>query len=116
MVGDAVTVTLRVRNLSNIPLGNLVMVDLLPGGFSLEPNGLRPGLGTVSGTERVDVREDRNLFFFTLQGAKDLTIRYQLRATNAGEFVVPPVYAESMYDRGINGVGLGSRIVVNSRP
>jgi uncharacterized repeat protein (TIGR01451 family) len=115
LVGDSVKVTLRVRNISAIPLGNLAMTDLLPGGFSLEPNTLTPGVNTLPGTERVDLREDRNVFFFTLQGAKDLTIEYVLRATCAGDFVVPPLYAESMYDRGINGVGLGRRISVNSR-
>lgn len=114
-VGQSLMMTLRIRNLSNIPLGDLVMVDMLPGGFSVEPGGLRPGLGTVPGIDRVDVREDRNLFFFRLQGAKDLTIRYALRATCAGDFVVPPVFAESMYDRGINGVGLGRKIKVTSR-
>jgi alpha-2-macroglobulin len=115
LVGDSLKVTLRVRNISAIPLGNLAMTDLLPGGFSLEPNGLKPGVNTVPGTERVDLREDRNVFFFTLQGAKDLTIEYVLRATCAGDFVVPPLYAESMYDRGINGVGMGRRISVTSR-
>jgi len=114
-VGDSLKMTLRVRNISNIPLGNLVLVDLLPGGFSLEPGGLQPGIDTVSGTERADLREDRNLFFFSLYKGKDLTIHYLLRATCAGEFVVPPLYAESMYDRGINGVGLGRSIKVLSR-
>ena len=114
-VGETLKVTLRVRNISNIPLGNLVMIDLLPGGFSLEPEGLKAGVGTVAGTERADLREDRNLFFFTLEGAKDLTVQYNLRATCAGEFAIPPLFAESMYDRGINGVGLGSRIKVTSR-
>ncbi|MFY7818114.1 MAG: alpha-2-macroglobulin family protein [Akkermansiaceae bacterium] len=114
-VGQSLTMTLRIRNLSNIPLGDLVMIDLLPGGFAVEPGALRPGLGTMPGMDRVDVREDRNLFFFRLQGAKDLTIRYALRATCAGDFVVPPVFAESMYDRGINGVGLGRKIKVTSR-
>ena len=114
-VGDSLNMTLRVRNISNISLGNLVLVDLLPGGFSLEPGSLRPGIDTVSGTERADLREDRNLFFFSLYKGKDLTIHYVLRATCAGEFVVPPLYAESMYDRGINGVGLGRSIKVLSR-
>jgi uncharacterized protein YfaS (alpha-2-macroglobulin family) len=61
------------------------------------------------------MREDRNLIFFSLQGAKDLKIEYELRATSAGEFVIPPLFAESMYDRGVNGVGLGNRIKVVTR-
>ncbi len=114
-VGDSLKMTLRVRNISKIPLGNLVMIDLLPGGFAMEPGDMKAGVGTVSGTERVDMREDRNLFFFSLQGVKDLKIEYELRATSAGEFVVPPLFAESMYDRGVNGVGLGGRIKVVTR-
>jgi alpha-2-macroglobulin len=114
-VGESLKMTLRVRNISKIPLGNLVMVDLLPGGFSMEPGDMKAGISTVAGTERVDIREDRNLFFFSLQGAKDLKIEYELRATSAGDFVVPPLFAESMYDRGINGVGLGNRIKVLTR-
>ena len=114
-VGDSLKMSLRVRNISKIPLGNLVMIDLLPGGFAMEPGGMKAGVGTVPGTERVDMREDRNLFFFSLQGAKDLKIEYELRATSAGEFVVPPLFAESMYDRGVNGVGLGGRIKVLTR-
>jgi alpha-2-macroglobulin len=114
-VGESLKMTLRVRNISKIPLGNLVMVDLLPGGFALEPGGLRPGVDSMPGTERVDVREDRNLFFFSLEGAKDLKLEYNLRATSAGEFVVPPLFAESMYDRGVNGVGVGGRIKILAR-
>ncbi len=114
-VGDSFKMTLRARNISNIPLGNLVMIDLLPGGFAMEPGAMKAGVGTVAGTERVDMREDRNLFFFSLQGAKDLKIEYELRATSAGEFVIPPLFAESMYDRGVNGVGLGNRIKVVTR-
>ena len=114
-VGDSLKMTLRVRNISKIPLGNLVMIDLLPGGFAMEPGDMKAGVGTVSGTERVDMREDRNLFFFSLQGAKELKIVYELRATSAGEFVVPPLFAESMYDRSVNGVGLGNRIKVVTR-
>lgn len=114
-VGDSLKMSLRIRNISKIPLGNLVMIDLLPGGFAMEPGDMKAGVGTVSGTDRVDMREDRNLFFFSLQGAKDLKIEYELRATSAGEFMVPPLFAESMYDRGINGVGLGGRIKVLTR-
>jgi uncharacterized repeat protein (TIGR01451 family) len=114
-VGDSLKMTLRVRNISKIPLGNLVMIDLLPGGFAMEPGGIKAGVGTVPGTDRIDMREDRNLFFFSLEGAKDLKLEYELRATSAGDFVVPPLFAESMYDRGVNGVGLGARIKVVTR-
>ncbi len=114
-MGESLKMTLRVRNISPKRVGSLVMVDLLPGGLSMAPGSIKPGIGTVPGTERADMREDRNLFFFTLDGAKDLKIDYELRATSAGDFVIPPLYAESMYDRGINGVGLGNCIKILTR-
>jgi alpha-2-macroglobulin len=111
-VGDAVMMKLRVRNLNPNPAPNIAMIDLLPAGFTIEPGALIPGSGTVPGTQRADLREDRNLFYFWLDGAKELSITYQIRATCVGDFVVPALYAESMYDRGINGQGLSSRIKV----
>ena len=88
---------------------------LLPGGFTIEPGALIPGSGTVPGTERADLREDRNLFYLSLHGAEEVSINYSLRAVCAGDFVVPPLFAESMYDRGINGRGLSARITVVPR-
>ena len=114
-VGDAVTMRLRVRNVSQLPAASIALIDLLPGGFTIEPGALIPGSGTVPGTERADLREDRNLFYLSLHGAEEVTINYSLRAVCAGDFVVPPLFAESMYDRGINGRGLGARITVVPR-
>jgi uncharacterized repeat protein (TIGR01451 family) len=113
-VGDTVTMKLRVRNLNPHPCPNIALIDLLPAGFTIEPGALTPGSNTVLGTDRADLREDRNLFYLSLAGAKELSITYQIRATCAGDFVVPALYAESMYDRGINGQGLSTRIKVET--
>ncbi len=59
----------------------------------------------------MDVREDRAVFFTTV-GENATTIEYQIKPGNRGEFVVPPVFAESMYDRAIKARGLGGRITV----
>ena len=37
---------------------------------------------------------------------------YRIRATNAGSFVVPPAYGESMYDRTVQARSLGTKIEV----
>ena len=37
-------------------------------------------------------------------------IRYQIKATNRGQFTVPPIFAESMYDRGIKARGFGGTL------
>jgi uncharacterized protein YfaS (alpha-2-macroglobulin family) len=76
------------------------VLDLMPGGFELEPNGLKPGTGTVPGAEYVDVREDRNVFFTHLSRGESKSFSYRIKPVCAGKFTLPPVFAESMYDRG----------------
>ena len=37
---------------------------------------------------------------------------YKARAVNTGSFVVPPAFAESMYDLGIWSIGASERMVI----
>jgi alpha-2-macroglobulin len=37
---------------------------------------------------------------------------YRIRATNAGTFVVPPAYGESLYDRTVQARSMGGKIEV----
>lgn len=58
-----------------------------------------------------DIREDRVVFY----GAVSNTITeftYKIKATNSGQFVVPPVYAESMYNRLLKAHSVPSSITV----
>jgi hypothetical protein len=49
--------------------------------------------------------------------SKDLAeYRYRIRATNAGTFLVPPSYAESMYDRTLRARAGASRVIVQRLP
>ena len=111
-VGESATVTIRVRNNSPDALWNIAVLDLMPGGFELEPNGLKPGTGTVPGAEYVDVREDRNVFFTGLERGETKTFTYRIKPVCAGKFTVPPVFAESMYDRGTKGRAGGGAVEV----
>ena len=109
-MGEPITVVLKVRSLNGREISNASIVDLLPGGFEVAKGSIEPGQHTC-GCDYVDVREDRVLFYTTI-GTGVRTIRYQIKAANCGEFVVPPVFAESMYDRGIKGRGLGGTLRV----
>jgi len=111
-VGEPVIVRIAVRNISPRVLDALAVLDLLPGGFEVEANALKPGAGTVPGAEFVDVREDRNVFFLGL-GKNDLrTFSYRIKPVAAGTFAIPPIFAESMYDPGIKGRSGGGSIEV----
>ena len=90
------------------------MLDLLPGGFEIAENSLTPGADR-QGMAYVDVREDRVVFFGDATSTtKELT--YAIKPTSRGEFTVPPVAAEAMYDRGIFARGVPGRITVANEP
>jgi len=57
------------------------------------------------------VREDRAVFFGTI-GPSVREIVYRIKPTNRGVFIVPPVFAEAMYDRAIKARGLAEKITV----
>jgi alpha-2-macroglobulin len=109
-LGKPVKVRLKIRGLKEDTITNVAIVDLLPGGFEVVGDSLKPGLESA-GCDYVDVREDR-VVFFTSIGAGMNEITYQMKADNRGEFVVPPLFAESMYDRGVKGRGLPGHITV----
>jgi uncharacterized protein YfaS (alpha-2-macroglobulin family) len=113
-MGEPITVVIRMRSLNGREITNVSIVDLLPGGFEVAKSSIEPGQHTA-GCDYVDMREDRILYYTTVTPAvKDIT--YQLKPVNCGEFTVPPIFAESMYDRGIKARGLGGSLrVTNSQ-
>ena len=113
-IGDEVVVRVRLRAVDRDFVPNLAIVDLLPGGF--EPvlqtqSAPREGesaaapsnpLGTRGNwnMEYADIREDRVVFYGSAN-RNTAEFSYRIKATNAGQFTVPPAYAESMYERGV---------------
>jgi uncharacterized repeat protein (TIGR01451 family) len=110
-LGEVITVRLRIRSLRPESITNVALVDLLPGGFEVVSSSLSPGISSINGVDYVEVREDRAVFYATVP-TETLEITYQIKSCNRGNFVVPPVFAESMYDRNVKGRGLGGKISV----
>ena len=63
----------------------------------------RSPIGTAASTwtpEYADVREDRVVVYgYASRDVQEFV--YRIKATNAGRFTIPPVFAESLYDRGV---------------
>ena len=110
-LGEPIHVRLHVRTVRDEPVTNVAIIDLLPGGFEVVGSSLQPGVSTISGIDYVDVREDRAVFYATVSSSA-LEINYQIKSSNRGEFTVPPVFAESMYERNVKGRGVGGKISV----
>jgi uncharacterized protein YfaS (alpha-2-macroglobulin family) len=110
-LGEPITVRLRLRSVASETITNVALIDLLPGGFEVVGTSLEPGVSSIKGVDYVEVREDRAVFYADAP-VELLDITYQIKATNRGEFTVPPVFAEAMYDRNVKAMGLGGKITV----
>ena len=123
-LGDEITVRIRYRTVDRESLPDTALIDLLPGGFEpvLQEGGEqgKPALGGLSGAHAdapiqfAEAREDRVIFYGSIP--KDLgELSYRIKASNAGRFQVPPAYAESMYERGVQARSGGGQVLVVER-
>lgn len=95
-VGDTVTVKINIRSRRGDIIPNVVITDLVPGGFI-------PGdvTGDIAYSE---TREDRVLIF--MDATRDgTTITYNAQLGAAGSFTIPAIHAESMYNPAIRATG-----------
>ncbi len=67
--------------------------------------------GSSFSADYADLREDRVVLFGSTSNSATEFV-YKIRSTNRGTFKVPPVFAESMYDRTVKALSLGSTITV----
>ena len=71
-------------------------------------------IGTEASTwqpDFVDIREDRVVLFGSV-GSSAQEFVYRIKATNKGKYVIPPAFAESMYDRTVRARTLPGTMVV----
>lgn len=110
--GQMLTVRLKVRALTDRPLTNIAVLDLLPGGFEVERDSVNRTANYWQ-ADYIDIREDRIVYYGTFdQSVREL--RYQVKATASGSFIVPSTYAASMYDRSVRAVTPAGRFEVKA--
>lgn len=95
-----ITITAMEDNLENI-----VIADLLPAGLEIENPRLQsresiPWLARATDfpVDYMDIRDDRLLLFTSLRKAGTYRFYYALRAVTCGEFFLPPIKAECIYE------------------
>ena len=101
--GDLIVAEITVKALT-ANLENVVVVDMLPTGFEIENPRLesRAGIPWLKAQgfkpDYIDIRDDRLIFFGTFPRQRERKFYYALRAVTQGEFTLPPIVAEAMYD------------------
>lgn len=99
-LGDRIYVTINVRSTTDY-LSDVIITDLYPAGFEVIWQAeVESGSNDSWSPQHTEIREDRILNYGSVEGTLQ-TLKYQLKAINVGTFHIPPVYAESMYDRSI---------------
>ncbi len=102
-LGDQVVCVITAEALDKT-LYNVVINDLLPAGFEIENPRLKTSarLSWVpqdgAAVDYQDIRDDRLLLFTTLYPGQKAKFYYSVRAICAGEYKVPPISAECMYN------------------
>ncbi len=103
--------------------GNVVLVVLFPGGLEIE----NPRLKRISGknwitdytgdkSDYFDIREDRLLIFTDFHNKSgSRTYYFAYRAVMPGEFIVPCVFAEDMYNPNIYGRSKSKKIFITQK-
>ncbi len=106
--GEDLTVILKIKSLTGKTITNVAITDMFAGPFMLVKDSLQ-GHYTFA-----EPREDR-LLLFGNYGTSTTTITYKVKVTNAGEFTVPAVFAEAMYNNSINASSEEGKIIVEKR-
>ncbi len=115
-------VFVRIQFQSPFDIESVVIADLLPGGLEIEdellasrsamiPESMASKYGALR-PKRMEKRDARCIVYGdTVKGSSVIT--YQTRAAVRGEFVIPPVHAESMYQPDITGIygNMGTLII-----
>lgn len=103
-LGSEIEVHIQIRALDSDYLSNIAIEDLLPGGFEVVSDSIKN-----NAMDYIDVREDRVNFFGNVESSSKEII-YKIKAVNKGNYIVPPAYAEAMYDPKTKAHGAASEI------
>lgn len=100
-------------------LENVIICDMLPSGLEIENPRLEarstiPWIDAQPKTDYMDMRDDRLILYTSLMYDDWTTFYYTLRVVTKGEFILPPLSAECMYNPNYTAVGLSGRIKVTN--
>ena len=114
--GDVINCEITVRLKTNLLKENIALVQALPAGWEIENERLTGGKNTSSKYDYMDIRDDRIMWFFSLNGrANSKTLKFKVRAVTCGEFLLPPTYCEAMYDNNYKAVLKGHKVKVTEK-
>ncbi len=88
-----------ISNLKSENLHDIALTEIFPSGWEIVNTRFTDyGSSTGSQAEFTDIRDDRVNFYFDLERRKSKTFTVQLNASYLGNYYLPGIQAEAMYD------------------
>ncbi len=89
---------ISISNTSNRSIQNVALTHIVPSGWEIVNLRYTDAGGTQNQVDYTDIRDDRTMFYFTLQANSTKTLRVTLNASYLGNYYLPGVQANAMYD------------------
>lgn len=87
-----------ISNTSNRSIENVALTHIVPSGWEIVNLRYTDAGGAQNQVDYTDIRDDRTMFYFTLQANTTKTLRVTLNASYLGNYYLPGVQANAMYD------------------
>jgi hypothetical protein len=88
-----------VKNLKNEYVDNVALTQILPSGFEIvNTRFIDFGDATNNIADYIDIRDDRTNFYFGMKANETKTFRILLNASYLGNYYLPGLQCEAMYD------------------
>ena len=101
--GTDFTVTITVGNTSSMrDYTNLALTEVVPSGWEIFNDRLFGSGESRTGYSYRDIRDDRIIWYFDLARGRSKTFRMKMHAAYEGEFTLPSVKCEALYDSRIS--------------
>jgi uncharacterized protein YfaS (alpha-2-macroglobulin family) len=102
----------RVKNLTEMTLKNLVLTHLTAAGFQIKNPRFGGETAVVETVDYQDIRDDRVFTYFRLEAGQEKVFLVVLNASYRGRYYQPGVAVEAMYDAAVHANTKGQWIEI----
>lgn len=97
--GTELVAQVTIRNQSNDYIDNVALSQIIPSGFEIMNSRFTDfGDFAPNKADYMDIRDDRTQFYFGLKANESRTFTVLLNATYLGDYYLPGIQCEAMYD------------------
>jgi len=107
--GDSVSVEIQITNTSGEDLQNLALTVPVPTGFEFTNERLSSDKIDSNYTYQ-DIRDDAIYTYFDLKASETVMFKFDATLAYKGNYIIPAIHAEAMYDDKISAVKPGQRV------